>query len=106
MLAGNKRHKDIKRCREILDAELSCGEPGLLEKGQYWCKLKSEQGTVFFIENDKIKLCWDFEYRMRKETTARRPDVTIEYKDRKLIQIIDMAGSSDQNINEKVKEKL
>ena len=43
---------------------------------------------------------------MRKETTARRPDVTIEYKDRKLIQIIDMAGSSDQNINEKVKEKL
>ena len=53
-----------------------------------------------------VKLCWDFEYWMRKETTtALRPDATVEYKDRELIQIIDMACPSDQNINEKVKEK-
>ena len=30
----------------------------------------------------------------------------VEYKDRKLIQIIDIACSSDININEKIKEKL
>ena len=71
---------------------------GLLEKGQCWYQLKWEQGRV--IENDKVKLCWDFKYLMKKETTARRPDVTIEYKDRKLIQIM------DQNINQVVNEKL
>ena len=38
---------------------------------------------------------------MRKKTTARRLDVKIEYKDRKLIQIIDMACPSDRNINKK-----
>ena len=43
---------------------------------------------------------------MRKETTAQRTGVTIEYKDGKSIQIIDIACLSDQNINEKVKEKL
>ena len=30
----------------------------------------------------------------------------IEYKDRKLIQVIDMTSLSDQNIDENVKEKL
>ena len=41
----------------------------------------------------------DFEYRMRNETTAQRPDVTIEYKNCKLIQTIDMACSSERNVN-------
>ena len=39
------------------------------------------------VENDKVKLRWDFEYRIRKETTECRPDVTIDNKDRKLIYI-------------------
>ena len=76
----------------------------MLEKSQCWYKLNWEQETV--IEHDKVKLCWDFEYRMGKETTARRPDVTIESKDRTLIRIINMPCYSDQNINEKVTEKL
>ena len=32
------------------------------------------------IKNDECKLCWDFEYRQRKTTRARPPDVTIEYR--------------------------
>ena len=56
---------------------------------------------------DNVKLCWDFEYRMIiKETTAWRPVVMIEYKKSKLIQIIDIACPSDQNINKKFKGKL
>ena len=44
---------------------------------------------------------------MIKKTAAWRPDMTIEYKNRKLIQIIiDMACTSDQNINEKVEGKF
>ena len=48
----------------------------------------------------------DFEYWMGKKTTARRPDVTIEYKDCKLLQIVTTACPSDQNVNKKVKKKL
>ena len=78
-------------------------EKGLLEKGHYWYKLKQEQRTV--VGNDKVKWCWNFEYQMRKETTAQRPDVPIECTDRKLIQIIDMVCPRNQNINGKFQEK-
>ena len=43
---------------ELLDLTLifkPVGE-GLLKRGQYWHKLKWEQGAV--IENDMVKLCW------------------------------------------------
>ena len=42
---------------------------------------------------------------MRKESTARRPDVTIEYKERKVIHLVDMAYPSKKNVLEKNKEK-
>ena len=42
---------------------------------------------------------------MRKESTARRPDVTIEYKERKVIHLVDMALLSQMNVLEKNKEK-
>ena len=43
---------------------------------------------------------------IKKETKVRRPNVTNKYKDRKLIQIINMACPSDHSNNKKVKEKL
>ena len=42
---------------------------------------------------------------MRKRTRAHRASVTIEYKNRKLIQMIDMACPSDLNIDEKINKK-
>ena len=30
--------------------------------------------------NDPVKLCWDFEHRIRKETTAPRLDVMISIR--------------------------
>ena len=47
----------------------------------------------------------DFEYNMRKESTARSPDVTIECKERKVIYLVHMACSSEKNVLEKNKEK-
>ena len=43
------------------------------------------------LENELVKMGWVFEYNKRKELTARRPDVTIEYKERKVIHLVDMA---------------
>ena len=57
------------------------------------------------LENEHVKMTWDFEYNMRKESTARRPDVTIEYKEKKIIHLVDMACPNEKNFLEKNKEK-
>ena len=57
------------------------------------------------IDKDKVKLHWNFKYRMKKKTIAWKPDVMIECKDHKLIQIIDMACPRDQKIIETVMRK-
>jgi len=80
-----------------------CKEHDLMAEDQPWYKVKWDQGAV--MENEKVKMAWDFEYHMRKETTARRPDVTIEYKEQKLIQLIDMACPSETNVQDTFREK-
>ena len=45
-----------------------------------------------------MKMSWDFQYNMRKESTARRPDVTVEYKERKMTHLIDMTCPSEKNV--------
>ena len=54
----------------------------------------------------KVKLCWDFEYRLRKTATARGPDVTIEYKNKNEIFLVDMACPSKSNVDANHAEKL
>ena len=80
-----------------------CKENELMKDDEPWYKVKWSQGEV--IENEDVKMTWDFEYQMRKESTARRPDVTIEYKEQKRIQLVDMACPSEKNVNEKMNEK-
>ena len=57
------------------------------------------------LENEHVKMSGDVEYNMRKESTARRPDVAIEYKERKVIHLVDMACPNVKNVLEKNKEK-
>ena len=78
-------------------------ENELMEQNQAWYKVKWGQGAV--LKNGHVKISWDFEYNMRRESTARRPDVTIEYKKRKVIHLIDMACPSEKNVLEKNKKK-
>ena len=42
---------------------------------------------------------------MRKESNARRRDVTIEYMERKVIHLVDMAFSNEKNALEKIERK-
>ena len=69
-----------------------------------WYKERWERGVVF--ENDKGKLVWDFEFNLRKTTTARRPDLILEDKEKKKIWICDMACPQQRNIEIKRIEKL
>ena len=58
------------------------------------------------MENDKGKLVWDFEFHLRKTTTARRIDLILELKTDKKIWICDMACPQQNNIEAKRTEKL
>ena len=44
-----------------------------------WYKERWEREVV--LENERGKLVWDFEFKLRKTTTARRPDLILEDKE-------------------------
>ena len=69
-----------------------------------WYKERWERGAV--LENQRGKLVWDFEFKLRKTTTARRPDLILEDKEKKKIWICDMACPQQQNIATKRLRKL
>ena len=58
------------------------------------------------LENNKAKLKWDFEFHLRKTTTARRPDLILEDKEQMKIWVCDMACPQQRNIEMKRLEKL
>lgn len=64
---------------------------------------KWEKGMV--IECGGKKLLWDWEYKMRTNCTARRPDLTVEDNERKQICIVNMAWLSESNGGNKRLEK-
>ena len=69
-----------------------------------WYKERWERGAV--LENERGKLVWDFEFKPRKTTTARRPHLILEDKEKKKIWIYDMACPQQQNITTKRLKKL
>ena len=69
-----------------------------------WYKKRWERGAV--LENERGKLVWDFEFKLQKTTTARRPDLILEDIEKKKIWICDMACPQQQNIATKRLRKL
>ena len=77
----------------------------MIERDQAWYKVKWEQGAV--LENEHVKMSWDFKYSKRKEPTEKRYDVTIECKEKKVIHLVDMAYLSEKNVLEnKMENKM
>ena len=71
----------------------------LAKKEVKWYKERWTRGHV--LENARAKLVWDFEFNLRKTTTARRPDLILEDKEKKYIWICGMACPQEINIVEK-----
>ena len=80
-----------------------CKEQGLIPQDELWYKVKQDQGAV--LENESVKMSMYYGYHMRKETHTRRPDATIEYKEKKLIRLVEMSCPSENNIHDKMTEK-
>ena len=57
------------------------------------------------LENNKAKLLWDFEFHLRKTTTAGRPDLILELEIDKKIWICNLACPQQENIGAKRAEK-
>ena len=74
-------------------------EYDLIRMDTVWYKERWERGTV--PENGKAKLVWDFEFHLRKTTTARRPDLILEEKGGKRIWVCDMACPQQHNLETK-----
>lgn len=79
-------------------------ERGLLPDNTVWYTVRWEKGQV--LKGNGFKLCWDFEYRMRKTSSARRPDLTLEDEKERKIWIVDMSCPQEQNIEEATRTKL
>ena len=67
-----------------------------------WYEL--EPGSV--VENDDIKLLWDFNIQCDNMIKARRPDIVVLHKKEKKCLIVDVAVHVDCRINKKEKEKI
>ena len=102
MLASRESMKRYNNLLKILMVAW-CKKNELMERDEAWYKVKWGQGAV--LENEHVNMSWDFEYNMRKELTARRPDVTIEFKERRVLHLVYMACPSEKNVLEKKKEK-
>ena len=57
------------------------------------------------LGDGKAKLVWDFEFSLRKTTTARRPDLVLEDKEKKKIWVCDMTSPKQVNIEVKRNEE-
>ena len=88
VLANNEYLSRHNRVLMIM-AVAWANEYELVGEDVIWYKEWWERGTV--IENNKGKLVWDFEFHLRKTTTARRPDLILEDKEKKKIWICDLA---------------
>ena len=58
------------------------------------------------IENEKVKLLWDFNVQTDKVIEARRPDLILENKETSECQIIDIAIPGDTRVVKKEEEKV
>ena len=58
------------------------------------------------IENNLVKILWDFNIYCDRIINARRPDITIIDKTVKLITLVDISVPADKRIVEKEDEKV
>ena len=63
-------------------------EKKILPESTVWCGEGWKK--VHVLKGNEHKLCWDFEYKMKKTSTACRPDITLEDERQKKIWLVDM----------------
>ena len=92
-----QRHDNIAR---IVHLEL-CQKFGLIGKMK-WYNHKPED----VMENDRVKILWDFNIQTDHVIQHRRPDIVIVYKNERRCHIVDVAVPGDKRVEQKEQEKI
>ena len=79
-------------------------ENGLLPEETKLYAVKWENGEV--IENNGMKLSWDWEYRIRTNGIARRPNQSLKDVIKNTILLIDMECQNESNNEVKREERI
>ena len=58
------------------------------------------------LENDEVKLLWDFSIQTEKRIEHNKPDIVVLDKKKKLCLVIDVACPFDTRIKRKGQEKI
>ena len=58
------------------------------------------------VENDYVKILWDFVIQCDREVIARKPDIVLVNKQTKETKVIDIAVPGDVRVVEKEREKI
>ena len=103
MLAGTEYLRRHNNALMVLAVSWAI-KKGLLPEDTAWYRERWKKGHV--LEGEDAKLYWDFEHAMRKETTARRPDLVLEEENGKTIKIVDMACPQEPSVDRTIKTKL
>jgi len=93
------RHNNVAR---YIHWEL-CGKYNLMRPKE-WYKHVPEENKV--IENENVKILWDFNIYTDRKISARRPDIVIQDKNKKITSIIDVAIPADVRSQQKEAEKI
>ena len=58
------------------------------------------------MENDEVKILWDYLVQCDRQIEHRKPDIVVIIKKTNECQIIDVACPNDKNLDAKKNEKL
>ena len=81
-------------------AMLTCKGYGIAVKGSWY-----DHETPPVIENERVKILWDFSVQTDRTIKANRPDIIIHEKETNKCYLIDVSVPSDRNTSLKSFEK-
>ena len=76
------------------------------ERDETVAHIVSECSQLALLENDEVKLLWDFSIQTEKRIEHNKPDIVVLDKKQKLCLIIDVACPFDTRIKKKEQEKI
>ena len=92
-----QRHDNIAR---IVHLEL-CQKFGLVGEVKWY-----NHKPAGAVENDRVKILWDFNIQTDHVIQHRRPDIVVLYKNERKCHLIDIAVPGDKRIELKEQEKI
>ena len=97
---AQKDYKQIHNIARIVHLEL-CQKFGLVDKVKWF-----NHKPAIVVENDRVKIFWDFNIQTDHVIQHRRPDIVVLYKNERKCHLINIAVPGGKRIELKEQEKI